>query len=269
MQAGWDLVSVIVKANDDVRQEVFAMQLISLFRRIFQAEAVPLWLRPYKILAISSSRGLIETIHNAVSLDRLKKSPGFNCLRDHFEKSFLVNGSKALEEAQLNFIYSMAAYSLVSYLLQIKDRHNGNIMLTSTGHVLHIDFGFLLGIAPGGGMSVETAPFKLTTEMVNIMGGVNSSGYAFFIKLICSGFLVARKYHSKFVTMVKMGMRSSKYPCFAGNPAAATALKARFKLELNDQELENFVRKMVQESLDHWGTQKYDQFQQMTNGIEP
>ena len=27
---GWDLVGMIVKANDDVRQEVFAMQLIQL-----------------------------------------------------------------------------------------------------------------------------------------------------------------------------------------------------------------------------------------------
>ena len=60
---------------------------------------------------------------------------------------------------------------MVCYLLQIKDRHNGNILLTRHGHIVHIDFGFFLCSSPGKGIGFETAPFKLTREFVEMMGG--------------------------------------------------------------------------------------------------
>ena len=32
---------------------------------------------------------------------------------------------------------------------QVKDRNDGNILLTRNGHVLHIDFGYMLTNSPG------------------------------------------------------------------------------------------------------------------------
>lgn len=32
----------------------------------------------------------------------------------------------------------MAGYSVFSYIVQVKDRHNGNILITKDGRVVHI-----------------------------------------------------------------------------------------------------------------------------------
>jgi hypothetical protein len=41
-------------------------------------------------------------------------------------------------------------------------------MMDTKGHLIHIDFGFVFGIAPGKKFSMETAPWKLTEEMVDV-----------------------------------------------------------------------------------------------------
>lgn len=47
----WKLLRIIVKAGDDLRQEQFAMQLISQIDQIFKRKKLNIWLKPYEILA--------------------------------------------------------------------------------------------------------------------------------------------------------------------------------------------------------------------------
>jgi phosphatidylinositol 4-kinase len=79
-------------------------------------------------------------------------------LRTFYEKNFK---DYYFDEAQNNFVESLAGYSLFNYLFNVKDRHNGNILIDSEGHIVHIDFGFMLQSSPGG-MNFESSPFKLT-----------------------------------------------------------------------------------------------------------
>ena len=53
-------------------------------------------------------------------------------------------------------------------------------MIDSEGHIVHIDYGFLLSNAPGKGLNFEQAPFKLTTEFVNVLGGEKGKYYELF-----------------------------------------------------------------------------------------
>ena len=121
--------------------------------RIFRHGRLPLRLRPYRILATSPSSGLIEVVANAMSLDSVKRSvPHWSSLSDLFRRRYGGVHSRAFYRARRNFVQSAAAYSVVCYLLQIKDRHNGNILLHARGHVVHIDFGYLLSCRLGLGL---------------------------------------------------------------------------------------------------------------------
>ena len=64
---------MIVKSNDDLRQEQLASQLLFTMQRILRAERVKVWLRPYDIVALSSDTGIIEAIPDTISLDALRR----------------------------------------------------------------------------------------------------------------------------------------------------------------------------------------------------
>ena len=96
------------------------MQLIVQFQRIFLETNMPVKLCPYRILAISSKSGFIEPVPNSLSLDKLKKQ--HTNLLNFFIQTFGDTSELAFKQAQQNFVKTMAAYSVVCYLLQIKDR---------------------------------------------------------------------------------------------------------------------------------------------------
>jgi len=101
--------------------------------------------------------GLVEMNNDTNSIHGIKEKLGENSsLIDYFKVMWGSNKkNKNYKAAQMNFARSLAGYSLVCYILQIKDRHNGNILMDKDGHLMHIDFGFLLSSAPGKGLKFE------------------------------------------------------------------------------------------------------------------
>ena len=204
--------SFIAKANDDLRQESLTMQLIKCFSDIFKKADIPLKLKTYEIIITSANSGLIEFIPNTISIDALKKKIGYGIdLNIFFRKFFNEN----FEEAQKNFCESLAGYSLITYILNIKDRHNGNILIDMNGNIIHIDFGFILGISPGN-LNFENAPFKITKEYLDILDGQDSNIFQYFKTLLTRGFLTLKHHFDLFAKIIDIMAKSNilKYNIF-------------------------------------------------------
>ena len=84
-------------------------------------EHLPLWIHPYNIVVTSADSGMIEPVTNAVSLHQIKKHSKLSLL-NYFVREFGSQHSEEFLEAQRNFVRSCAGYSLVCYLMQLKDR---------------------------------------------------------------------------------------------------------------------------------------------------
>lgn len=48
-------------------------------------------------------------------------------------------------------------------------------MINDKGHIIHIDFGFMFETSPAKNLRFERANFKLTLEMIKIIGGSKES----------------------------------------------------------------------------------------------
>ena len=255
--------SAIFKVGDDCRQDVLALQMISAFRGIFHSVGLDVYVFPYRVTATAPGCGVIDVLPNSISRDMVGRE-AVNGLYDYFISKYGNEDSLRFQRARNNFVKSMAAYSIISFLLQFKDRHNGNIMIDDAGHILHIDFGFCFDIAPGG-IKFERAPFKLTSEMVAVMGGsTDHQSFKWFEELCVKAFLASRQYCEKLSQIVLL-MMDSGLPCF--KPESVKYFKERFVLEKSDREAATFMKDLIKKSHSSYSTGVYDQFQLLTNGI--
>ncbi|KAG1706180.1 Phosphatidylinositol 4-kinase beta [Nymphon striatum] len=261
----WRLLGVIVKCGDDLRQELMAYQILVQIQKIWQQEHVPLWLRPYRILVMSNDSGMIEPILNTVSLHQAKKHSQLSLLQ-YFLQEFGAANSEEFLNAQRNFVQSCAAYCLVSYVIQVKDRHNGNILLDSEGHIIHIDYGFILSTSPRN-LGFEYSPFKLTPEFVDVMGGLGSDMFEYYKILMLQGLLAVRKHHEKILSIVEIMQTGSQLQCFKNGSSAIKSLRDRFHLSSTEEQLQLMIDSMVESSMHSITTKLYDGYQYISNGI--
>ena len=270
--SSYKLFNIIIKSGEDLRQEQFATQLINEFLQIFKFEKVKCWLQPYEIIATGTNVGIVEVVPNSISIDQMKRK-NKSTLNEFYQTHFGPVGSQQYKRAMKNYIQSLAGYSLVCYFLQIKDRHNANILIDDKGHLIHIDFGFMLSNAPGKGLKFERAPFKLTNELVDVMGGTNTKYFNSFRKLLWSGFNALVEHYEKILILVEMMYcgHGNKLPCFEAGQKTIAELRQRFipRPNMKKRDYMEHVDQLISQSLDNWRTNWYDKFQYILQGILP
>jgi hypothetical protein len=186
-------LACIFKMMDDCRQDRLALQMMRVLQDQFVRASTCCLLLPYVVVTTGPSRGVIQCVPRASSRDALGKT-WEGSMYTYFIRKFGVETSEGYRRVQRNFICSLAGYSIASFILQMKDRHNGNILVDTDGHLIHIDFGFLFDISPGGNLKFERAPFKMAPEYIQIMGGsVDAPPFKYFIDLCVQGYIAVRR----------------------------------------------------------------------------
>ena len=179
------------------------------------------------------------------------------------------------EEAQDNFLRSLVGYSLVCYILQIKDRHNANIMLDREGHIMHIDFGFVLGDTPRMGkvpLFSERAPFKLSGEFWEVLGGWNMMRGGLgvrFCKMYEEAFACASNHSEELCSLVEGIMLTlTDNAAYARSSANSVRTRLRMIGPRGSLQQQNFIMDLIDKALTSWGTSTYDWLQKSMNGYQ-
>uniref|UniRef100_A0A665XCF3 Uncharacterized protein n=1 Tax=Echeneis naucrates TaxID=173247 RepID=A0A665XCF3_ECHNA len=204
-----DNINVIFKSGDDLRQDMLTLQMIRIMNKIWIQEGLDMRMVIFKCFSTGRGRGMVEMIPHADTLRKIQVEHGVTgSFKDRPLADWLLKHNPTDEQydkAVENFIYSCAGCCVATYILGICDRHNDNIMLKTSGHMFHIDFGKFLGHAQMfGNIKRDRAPFVFTSDMAYVINGGDkpSSRFHDFVDLCCEAYNLIRKHTHLFLNLL-------------------------------------------------------------------
>lgn len=194
----------IFKYGDDLRQDQLILQMITLMDKLLRRENLDLKLTPYRVLATSSKHGFMQYIDSITVAEVLATEGSIhNFFRKHHPCETGPYG--IAPDIMDTYIRSCAGYCVITYLLGVGDRHLDNLLLTTSGKLFHIDFGYILGRDP----KPMPPPMKLSKEMVEAMGGVSSDHHHAFRKQCYTAFLHLRRHANVMLNLFSLMVDAS------------------------------------------------------------
>lgn len=216
------IIPAIFKCGDDLQQDMLTLQMVRIIDKMWMKEGLNLKIVTYACIPTGTKKGMIEMITDAETLRKIQVEWGLTgSFKDKPIAEWLAKQNPNQLEYQRaveNFTMSCAGYSIITYILGICDRHNDNIMIKTSGHIFHIDFGKFLGDAQMiGNFKRDRVPFVLTSDMAYVINGGDrpSSKFHNFVDLCCQAFNIVRKHGDLLLHMFALMASSGEIfkPC--------------------------------------------------------
>jgi phosphatidylinositol 3-kinase len=253
---------MIFKVGDDMRQDQLVIQIIMLMDRLLQSENLDLKLTPYHCLATAPTAGAVEFVLSSPLSDVDKHDKTIlGYLRRHNPDSKAPLGIR--KETMETYIKSCAGYCVITYILGVGDRHLDNLMLTPNGHFFHIDFSYILGRDP--------KPFatlmKLSSQMVDGMGGTNSDYYHQFKQYCFTAFTSLRKSANLILNLFALISEANIKDIQAEPDKAVLKVQERLHLDKSEQEATHLFDELIQTSTTAWAPKVIDTLHTFTQTL--
>ncbi|XP_062564724.1 phosphatidylinositol 4-phosphate 3-kinase C2 domain-containing subunit beta [Armigeres subalbatus] len=253
------VVPAIFKSGDDLQQDMLTIQMVRIMDKLWLREGLDLKMVTFNCVPTSYKKGMIEMVSDSETLRKIQVEWGLTgSFKDKSIAEWLAKQNPSQLEYQRaveNFTRSCAGYSVATYILGICDRHNDNIMLKTSGHLFHIDFGKFLGDAQMfGNFKRDRTPFVLTSDMAYVINGGDRPSAKFhkFVDLCCTAFNIVRKHGDLILHMFAL-MTTSGIPGVTVE-AVNYVRNALLPGQSNPEAAASFA-KMIHISLKSWFTQ--------------
>jgi len=239
---------VIWKFGDDLRQDGLIIQILHVMDELLKQVNMDLKLSPYPVMATTMDYdgcGFLEFVPETTTVfDVLNEN---NNDIEHFIQNH--NKKALLETAMQNYVSSLAGYSVFSYILGIGDRHLHNLLITKSGKLLHIDFGFIYGHDP----KPWPPPMKICKEMVQALGGKGSRYYKRFENQACLCYNLLRKHSRLIINLLKIMGEDSP-----DNDKNMEFVIDKFQLKLSDDQASVYLKDLIDKSVSAFMAQASD-----------
>ncbi|AEA38723.1 phosphatidylinositol 4-kinase (nucleomorph) [Cryptomonas paramecium] len=243
---------ILIKESRDFLNEIFANFFISQMDKIFQEQYVDLWITSFFFHWNFPMNGVLSFFLDSVSLHELNKLKKTKC-----ELAFFFF-QQQLRFQKIEYIRSLAAYSLFCFLSQLKDRHNGNILVNLDDKIIHVDFGYILGYMPGN-LKFEAKFFKLTKELLNRINGKESEKFEYFKEIFIRGIFLIKKNTIDLNTILQVVWFENIFNFTKSYKM--NQWQKELRLQLYQKNFIKHYLNLIRESTENWKTIQYDKYQ--------